>query len=44
MNEKKILRMPVYLMMGMELLLYLECWIRRNDDTEKQIVLYFPGN
>ena len=44
MNEKKILRMPVYLVMGMELLLSLKRWIRRNDDTEKQIVLYLPGN
>ena len=44
-NEwEKNLRMLVCLVMGMELLFSLKCWIRRKDDTEKQIVLYLPGN
>lgn len=44
MNEKKILRIEGYLVMGMELTLSLEGWIRRNHYTENQIVLHLPGN
>lgn len=44
MNEKKILRIEGYLVMGMELTLPLEGWIRRNHYTENQTVLCLPGN